>query len=114
MNPYALSNAEALKRAFFKETINHEWSFHERSKVFKQCHSKSSDFAELLSVLRQFIEYIDGEYFEPHPIESSVWQNDMHLMSDDAEFFLYQYSLTEEFTEASKLITDGEYFDNRL
>jgi len=108
MNPHKLTSVDALKRSFFKEVICLGWPFSERSNLFNLCKNKSYDFDELLSILRPFIDQTNREYSEPAPIKSKVWEIDLDFMSDDAEFFIYQFSLTEEFNNTSKLITDED------
>jgi hypothetical protein len=95
MNPYKLPCVDALKRSFFKEAISLGWPFNKRSIIFNQCKNQSNDFEVLLSILKPFINQVDSEYSEPSPISSNVWEIDLDFMSDDAKYFIYQYSLTE-------------------
>jgi hypothetical protein len=108
MNPYKLPCVDALKRSFFKEAISLGWPFDKRSIIFNRCKNQSYDFEVLLSILKPFISQVDSEYSEPPPISSNVWKIDLDFMSDDAEYFIYQYSLTEEFSKTTNLITDAD------
>jgi hypothetical protein len=114
MNPYKLTSVDSLMRSFFKEAIYQGWSFRERSIIFNICKDRSCDFEDLLSVLRQYIDQIDSEYSEPAPIKSNLWDTGIDLNSDDAEFFIYQFSLTEDFKQNSLLITDTDDFIRRF
>lgn len=114
MNPYKLTSVDSLMRSFFKEAIYQGWSFRERSIIFNLCKGRSCDFEDLLSVLRQYIDQIDSEYSEPAPIKSNLWDTGIDLNSDDAEFFIYQFSLTEDFKQNSLLITDTDDFIRRF
>jgi hypothetical protein len=108
MNPYKLTTVDALKRSFFKEAISVGWTFGMKSIIFNLCKHKSYDFEDILSILKPFIDQTNSEYSEPAPIKSKVWEIDMDFMSNDFEFYSYQFSLTERFSNANKLITDDD------
>jgi hypothetical protein len=111
MNPDMLLSVHSLKRSFFKEAILQGWTFGEKSKIFNLCQNKSNNFEDLLSVLRPFIYQTNSKYSEPAPIKAKVWEIEMDFITNDAEFYVYQFSLTEQFSNFNKLEDDYDIID---
>jgi hypothetical protein len=109
MNPHSLRSVDDLKRSFFKEAILNNWTCDELVGIFEKCRQKSYEFEDLLSVLNPYIdtEHSPEEYKEPAALPSGIL-NECDFLSSNSDFYMFQYSLTEDYGAKSGLIFDED------